>query len=186
MFQKIILVFIILNGQLICEASVADSWILFVKAMKHSWNKCPVDNGAWQCLKRSSLEVFDKMTKESVISLTENVRLIKHRHHRKLSYDSHTEVNKNLLDVSSLSLESWSEHILDSLFNLYDTHTLTIGKAFSEGRRRHRNDMMPMMILSATALGIFVVPIGLQALLIVCGKAILLAKMALLISSING
>lgn len=43
MYQKIILVFIILNGDLICAASVADSWILFAKALKDSWSHCPVD-----------------------------------------------------------------------------------------------------------------------------------------------
>lgn len=55
------------------------------------------------------------------------------------------------------------------------------------GRRRHRhNNMMPLLALGATAFGIVTVPMGLQILMIICGKAVLLSKMALLISSING
>lgn len=97
-------------------------------------------NGSWHCLKRSSLEVFDKMTKENVISLTENVRLIKHRHDRMLPHDSDTEVDNNRLDQSSVSLVSWSQHILESLFNLYNTHTLTIVKSYDEGAIKLKSD----------------------------------------------
>lgn len=42
MYQKIILILFILNGELVCAASVADSWILFAKALKDSWSHCPV------------------------------------------------------------------------------------------------------------------------------------------------
>lgn len=84
-------------------------------------------------MKRSTLEVFDKMTKENEIFITENVRLVRYQDHRKLSHDRDAEVDTNLLDRSSLSLDSWSEHIFESLFNLYNTHTLTIGKSSNEG-----------------------------------------------------
>lgn len=46
--------------------------------------------------------------------------------------------------------------------------------------------MVPMAVLGVTAFGVFAVPMGFQFLLIVCGKAILISKMALLLSSING
>lgn len=54
------------------------------------------------------------------------------------------------------------------------------------GRRRHQNNMLPMAVLGVTAFGVFAVPMGFQFLLILCGKAVLISKMALLLSSING
>lgn len=44
MYQKIILILFILNGDMISAASVADSWILFSKELKDSWNHCPVED----------------------------------------------------------------------------------------------------------------------------------------------
>lgn len=46
--------------------------------------------------------------------------------------------------------------------------------------------MLPMMILGVTALGALSIPMGFQFLSIVSGKALLLAKMALIMAIING
>lgn len=55
------------------------------------------------------------------------------------------------------------------------------------GRARHRrNQMLPMMAFGITALGMVLVPMGFQFLAVLGGKALLLAKMALLLASING
>lgn len=53
-------------------------------------------------------------------------------------------------------------------------------------RHRHRNQMLPMMSFGMTALGMILVPIGFQFLAVLGGKALLLAKMALLLASVNG
>lgn len=52
--------------------------------------------------------------------------------------------------------------------------------------RRHRYNMMLTMMFGVTALGAVLVPMGFQLLSVVSGKALLLAKMALLLASING
>ena len=52
--------------------------------------------------------------------------------------------------------------------------------------RRHRFNMIITMMFGVTALGAVLVPMGFQMLSIVSGKALLLAKMALLLASING
>lgn len=46
--------------------------------------------------------------------------------------------------------------------------------------------MMIAMVFGMTVLGSILVPMGFQFLSVVAGKALLLAKMALLLSSING
>lgn len=54
------------------------------------------------------------------------------------------------------------------------------------GRHRHRNQMLPMMIFGVTALGVVTIPMGFQFLSVISGKALLLAKMALMMAMING
>lgn len=110
-------------------------------------------------------------------------------------------------DVQTLS---WAEHILYRIGRVISTHTLQmdlnniciytnsykynqsnmiikfINSVIVTGRHRHRNQMLPMMLFGITALGVITVPMGFQMLAIVAGKALLLAKMALLLASMNG
>lgn len=93
-------------------------------------------SGVFQCFKVSSLEVFDKMITADVIPLVKNVRLVRYPHRRKISLESDTEVRQNNWERSSLlSMESWSEHILKRIWDLFKTHTLSIGKTSNEGRK---------------------------------------------------
>ncbi|XP_049531495.1 uncharacterized protein LOC125948940 [Anopheles darlingi] len=55
-----------------------------------------------------------------------------------------------------------------------------------EGRNRRRQQMIPMMIFGVTVFGMFIVPIAFQFLTALSGKAFLMAKLALLLASING
>jgi Protein of unknown function (DUF1676) len=60
---------------------------------------------------------------------------------------------------------------------------------FAEETGRHRNrrqQMMPMMTFGIVAFGMVFVPLGFQFLAVLGGKAFLMAKMALLLASING
>ncbi|XP_055610905.1 uncharacterized protein LOC129757647 isoform X2 [Uranotaenia lowii] len=61
------------------------------------------------------------------------------------------------------------------------------GKDVVEGRHRHRrhHQVIPMMIFGVTVFGMFAVPIGFQFLAALGGKAFLMAKLALLLASIN-
>uniref|UniRef100_A0A240PN92 Uncharacterized protein n=1 Tax=Anopheles epiroticus TaxID=199890 RepID=A0A240PN92_9DIPT len=58
--------------------------------------------------------------------------------------------------------------------------------AEGEGRHRRRQQMIPMMIFGVTVFGMFIVPIAFQFLTALSGKAFLMAKLALLLASING
>lgn len=54
------------------------------------------------------------------------------------------------------------------------------------GHRRHRYNMLITMMFGVIAFGAVAIPTGFQLLSIVGGKALLLAKMALLLASMNG
>ncbi|XP_053699319.1 uncharacterized protein LOC128746296 [Sabethes cyaneus] len=107
---------------------------------------------------------------------------------------------------------TWQDHVLKALNRMLQTHVLQVDllqvaseenrrakkkknlwfwrnheKSAVEGRhRRHRHQMIPMMILGVTVFGMFVIPIGFQFLAALSGKAFLMAKLALLLASING
>lgn len=56
----------------------------------------------------------------------------------------------------------------------------------SRHKRRRHHQMLPMMVFGITAFGMIVIPMGFQFLAVLGGKALLLAKMALLLASVNG
>lgn len=55
-----------------------------------------------------------------------------------------------------------------------------------EYRGRRRQQMMTMMMFGVVSIGMVVVPMGFQFLAVLGGKALLLAKMALILASIQG
>nr|XP_029710226.1 uncharacterized protein LOC109414104 [Aedes albopictus] len=70
---------------------------------------------------------------------------------------------------------------------LWKYHRKLNNQSVVEGRhRRHRQQMIPMMIFGVTVFGMFVIPMGFQFLAALSGKAFLMAKLALLLASING
>lgn len=56
------------------------------------------------------------------------------------------------------------------------------------GRRRHRrrNQLMPMLMMGVMIMGSVLIPMGFQFLAVLGGKALILAKLALMLSSIQG
>lgn len=83
------------------------------------------------------------------------------------------------MQLEEMRLNSRSFYSIDKS----ETHTDAVGSA---RLRRHRFNMIITMMFGVTALGAVLVPMGFQMLSIVSGKALLLAKMALLLASING
>ncbi|XP_055617818.1 uncharacterized protein LOC129763082 isoform X2 [Toxorhynchites rutilus septentrionalis] len=132
------------------------------------------------------------------------------------SDDSTTNRTRSGLNVEpnarSDTGKTWQMHVLRALDRMLRTHVLQIelphpsrhmkrwansdkniwrrrmdNSYIVEGRhRRHRQQMIPMMIFGVTIFGMFVVPIGFQFLAALSGKAFLMAKLALLLASING
>lgn len=85
----------------------------------------------FDCLRYSSLKVFDKMITSDVIPLTLDVRLIRSLYGRKQSFDNDNikrmkHNNSTERNYAGLTKEYWSEHILKNIVNLFRTHTLNI------------------------------------------------------------
>ncbi|XP_058806875.1 uncharacterized protein LOC131673144 [Phymastichus coffea] len=63
-----------------------------------------------------------------------------------------------------------------------------VGQVESRGRRRRRRQMqmMPIVMMGVLLMGSVLIPMGFQFLAVLGGKALILAKMALMLSSIQG
>ncbi|KAJ6635289.1 hypothetical protein Bhyg_13874 [Pseudolycoriella hygida] len=185
MDKKTIYILFLFNGYVFCGSSVASSWIRFAEAFKHSVKHCSFDLQMFDCMKQSTLQVFDKMITSDVIPLTLDVRLVR----KKEVIDSES---RNSTDRSGavLNVAPWAEHILKNIMKVFRTHSLNIDlkRMFVSGRgpHRRRNPMFPMMIFGVTALGVFTIPMGFQFLSVLGGKALLLSKMALMLAIMNG
>ncbi|XP_073820475.1 DUF1676 domain-containing protein Osi23 [Musca autumnalis] len=168
----------------------------------------------WQCLKATSLYLFDDVTSRDVVPIWRGVRFVR----LSSTKPNHDDVYKTDLYSNSEFLRrkdtqylTWFDRLALSFTRLLLTHKLEIDlkevmDAYMEYRReneylsnanysdpigtarhrRQRYNMMITMMFGVTAFGAVLVPMGFQLLSVVSGKALLLAKMALLLASING
>ncbi|XP_055847673.1 uncharacterized protein LOC129913157 [Episyrphus balteatus] len=153
----------------------------------------------WKCVKVTSLKLFDEMISLKVIPIWRGIRLV-----RVADY-----VDDRMTDPSDAAQRDvegflYLDQIAERMTKILQTHALQVslkdifdgivlddkGQSFnvygSPRHRRHRNNMMMAMVFGVTALGAVMVPVGFQVLSVISGKALLLAKMALLLASING
>lgn len=80
----------------------------------------------FQCLKDSSLDVFDRIADSDIIPLTGAARLVRYDFTKKISFNSDANVHNNVWKRNDISTESWTEHILMKLLSIFRSHTLNI------------------------------------------------------------
>uniref|UniRef100_A0A1I8N6F9 Uncharacterized protein n=1 Tax=Musca domestica TaxID=7370 RepID=A0A1I8N6F9_MUSDO len=160
----------------------------------------------WQCLKVTSLYLFDDVTSRDVVPVWRGVRFVR-LSPKKSNYDASNAENDLYNDSQFWKRKdtqylTWFDRLALSFRRLLWTHKLEIDlkevmDAYLSNsnssdpigtarHRRHRYNMMLTMMFGVTAFGAVLVPMGFQLLSVVSGKALLLAKMALLLASING
>ncbi|XP_034662749.1 uncharacterized protein LOC117897809 [Drosophila subobscura] len=175
------------------------SWIAQLRQLRSDLRECyrsGTSPSLWTCFRSRSLRIFEDIMAAQEIPLYEGVRLVSSPNATGHSLGAGEERT----DLKHLT---WFDQLAVSLAKGLTTHTLQVnlGKLTdrylsSEGApsdpvgsarlRRHRYNMIITMMFGVTALGAILVPMGFQMLSIVSGKALLLAKMALLLASING
>lgn len=191
----LMLVAICFNSCLGIERNVDyNSWLVIFREAKTAIQVCrrEILNSIpfLPCLERSSLQLFDKMTANDIIPLTDRISLVKQVD------EKYEKSNSNILNPEKRSFSEeddyqpgWASYILSRSLDILSTHYLQMdlmNKA-ETGRARHRrNQILPILVFGMTALGMMIVPIGFQLLAVLGGKALLLSKMALLLASING
>ncbi|XP_015840940.1 uncharacterized protein Osi23 isoform X1 [Tribolium castaneum] len=128
-----------------------------------------------RCLKRRSLLALDRSLKADVIELASGIELVKYRQEN---------------DTTQLrQFSDWKHEMLKRLTQLLDTHVLKIrlNGQFIEARGKKKQNMfMSLLMFGIAAVGLIMVPMGFQFLAVLGGKALLLAKMALILTAIQG
>ncbi|XP_030763012.1 uncharacterized protein LOC115887689 [Sitophilus oryzae] len=148
-----------------------------------------------ECLKQKGLNVLDRVLNRDVIEITKSIVLVRRNNENETS--NHTEWHSNSINDKSLrsfhSNDDWKTAFLERIGLFIKSRVLKIRlKAFNiasewEGRHRRKDNMMSqLMMFGLVAAGFIVIPLGFQFLAVLGGKALLLAKLALLLSSING
>ncbi|XP_044762187.1 uncharacterized protein LOC123319338 [Coccinella septempunctata] len=142
------------------------------------------------CLRRKSLLVLNRSLRADVISIGKGIQLVKYRDANLTHSD---RVNSRGSSRFIRDQVDWNNEVSRRLFDLFDTHELKIDlnsddetQARHRGRRRKDNMMVSLLVFAIVAVGLIVIPMGFQFLAVLGGKALLLAKLALILSSIQG
>ncbi|XP_012287237.1 uncharacterized protein LOC105703426 isoform X2 [Orussus abietinus] len=159
------------------------------------------------CIQQYAVLAFDAFLEENVIPVFDGINLM--RLHRNDTNVTNAEFSSSQMNVDNgtQKKESWPRMILSRVTRLFHTHVLKIdidqvfGNSNSEEnsikddldsnvvegrRRRKQRHMMSMMMMGLLLMGSVLIPMGFQFLAVLGGKALILAKMALILSSIQG
>ncbi|XP_024873140.1 uncharacterized protein LOC112455457 [Temnothorax curvispinosus] len=153
-----------------------------------------------KCVQQRAIDTLDTLLDDDVITIYDGVDLIRLRPND----ENNTEYKDNF-DGSEEEDISWSAIIWNRMTRVLRTHAFkidvdhifnTAAKASARNsdnnvvqgrkRQRRRNYMFPLMMMGLLLMGSILVPMGFQFLAVLGGKALILAKMALILSSIQG
>ncbi|XP_025157095.1 uncharacterized protein LOC105188257 isoform X2 [Harpegnathos saltator] len=196
--------------------SSCDDKVKWYSGLRSMLKNCPLEsrNNSEQveiletfrrCVQRRVVDTLDALLDEDVIAVFHGVDLVRFRPNDENS----TEYNKSNPSDGSVDDTSWSIIIWKRLTHVLRTHAfkVDIDHMFNtesatnnisepdldsnavQGRRRRnrrRHQFLPMMMLGLLFMGSILIPMGFQFLAVLGGKALILAKMALILSSIQG
>ncbi|XP_011253775.1 uncharacterized protein LOC105249764 [Camponotus floridanus] len=148
------------------------------------------------CIQQRIVDTLDVFLDNDIIPVFEGIDLIRFRPND----DNSTRESK------SKDNASWSTIIWNQLARVLRTHAFKVNiehmfnttsseldqnSNIVQSRRRHRrrhrhHHFLPFMMMGLLLMGSILVPMGFQFLAVLGGKALILAKMALILSSIQG
>ncbi|XP_055688033.1 uncharacterized protein LOC129792718 [Lutzomyia longipalpis] len=183
--KVVISILIVAFLALVCNAKTVDnSWLSAALEARSLWRSCGRrhDVTRWDCLKSRSLDILSNVTTSDVIPILDNIKLVR---------NTESARSNTMDDERKLIGKSWAQQVLHKIASTFNTHHVEINLASAQGNaeneaRRRRHHMLPMIAIGFTALGMILMPMGFQFLAVLGGKALLLAKMALILASING
>ncbi|XP_049870351.1 uncharacterized protein LOC126369829 [Pectinophora gossypiella] len=193
------------DGDTYMSRFVADLWLEGADVVRIIWRDCSkklvdvkdvIDHKEYfpkfvRCMKRKTLRALDRSLSPDVVPIADGVNLVRFE-----------MVDRSGNVMAENETSSWTEKELDEgewrtlalrrMARVLRTHVIkfdfdddkTLEKVEYRGRRRHQ--MMTMMMFGVVSIGMVLIPMGFQFLAVLGGKALLLAKMALILASIQG
>ncbi|KAI8424422.1 hypothetical protein MSG28_002921 [Choristoneura fumiferana] len=184
---------------------VADIWLEGADVVRILWRDCAkklvdvkdvIDHKEYfpkfvRCMKRKTLRALDRSLSTDIVPIAEGVNLVRFEMVDKtgnIMPDNFT----SMWSEKELEEGEWRTLAMQRMSKVLRTHVIkfdleegkTTAKVEFRGRRRHQ--MMVMMMFGIVSIGMVLIPMGFQFLAVLGGKALLLAKMALILASIQG
>ncbi|CAB3237143.1 unnamed protein product [Arctia plantaginis] len=184
---------------------IADLWLEGADIFRIIWRDCSkklvdvkdvIDHKEYfpkfvRCMKRKTLRALDRSLTPDVVPVADGINLVRFELVDR-SGNILPENETSSWTDKELEESDWRTLALKRMANVLKTHVIkfdiddgrSIEKVEFRGRRRHH--MMTMMMFGVVSIGMVIVPMGFQFLAVLGGKALLLAKMALILASIQG
>ncbi|XP_063533099.1 uncharacterized protein LOC134743537 [Cydia strobilella] len=184
---------------------IADIWLEGADVVRILWRDCSkklvdvkdvIDHKEYfpkfvRCMKRKTLRALDRSLSTDIVPIAEGVNLVRFEMVDRIGNvmpDNYT----SSWSEKELEEGEWRTLAMQRMAKVLRTHVIkfdfenakTPEKAEFRGRRRHQ--MMVMMMFGIVSIGMVLIPMGFQFLAVLGGKALLLAKMALILASIQG
>ncbi|XP_016838800.1 uncharacterized protein LOC107980819 [Nasonia vitripennis] len=168
------------------------------------------------CARKRALMAIDDILEDDVIPLVSGFELVKFRPEANATVTFNVRNLLNRIREKAYPEDkeiSWRERLTSRLSRVLRTHVIKLdferlmrrspaanvvtaassaravdGRIEPRGRRRRRRQMqmMPIIMMGVLLMGSVLIPMGFQFLAVLGGKALILAKMALMLSSIQG
>ncbi|XP_054009744.1 uncharacterized protein LOC128893038 isoform X1 [Hylaeus anthracinus] len=171
-----------------------------------SWNNPGQDDFLEKfrrCVQDRALAALDSLLEDDVIPVFDGLDLVRFQEKRINSTGNHMDsepedetnwtsiIVKRLLRVLRTHVFKIDiDHIASNITSPASSSKMEVENNIFEGRRRRlrrrHQHMMPLMLMGFLLMGSIFIPMGFQFLAVLGGKALLLAKMALILSSIQG
>ncbi|XP_022825428.1 uncharacterized protein LOC111355640 [Spodoptera litura] len=184
---------------------IADLWLEGAEVIRIIWRDCSkklvdvkdvIDHKEYfpkfvRCMKRKTLRALDRSLTPDVVPVADGINLVRFELVDR-SGNVMPENETSTWTEKELEEGEWRTLAVQRMAKVLRTHVIkfdfddgkSIDKVEYRGRRRHQ--MMTMMMFGIVSIGMVLVPMGFQFLAVLGGKALLLAKMALILASIQG
>lgn len=162
------------------------------RAMKKIYNVCEESDELFKCMKLQALKLTDRALKMPSIKITDGLSIIKKEETSELESRSIGKIDFDSEKVSSAQVD---EMIVERINKFMDSHQVAVNvprlltsaetpRLVEEGRKKMKKMMGPFIAAMALKGGILTMVY--HSIAIVAGKALIIGKIALVISAIIG
>lgn len=147
------------------------------------------------CMQQRIVDALDAFLDDDIIPIFEGIDLIRFRPSENSTREFKSEDDSSWLTIiwnrltrvlRTHAFKVDIEHMFNASSELGSNNNVVQSRRRHRHRHRHRHHLLPFMMMGLLLMGSILVPMGFQFLAVLGGKALILAKMALILSSIQG
>lgn len=165
------------------------------RAMKKIYNVCEESDELFKCMKLQALKLTDRALKMPTIKITDGLSIIKKEETSETESRSIGQIDFDSDKISTMPSAQVDEMIVERINKFMDSHQVAVNvprlltsaetpRLVEEGRKKMKKMMGPFIAAMALKGGILTMVY--HSIAIVAGKALIIGKIALVISAIIG